>query len=158
MDSHKPQIDVRQRPGIITLKRILKFNEISPSSQSPGDYIHASVLDNVCCGNVGKPTEGSLRAPADGLHEHDGSVWLVPPAGPVTLGCNSTSAKLEVTSSSFMGIPNEKARMEKGCAGGKSIQEDDAKSESVSCQAQSARGCGGCYCSPHRGMEFHCSV
>ncbi|KAI8538044.1 hypothetical protein RHMOL_Rhmol09G0070400 [Rhododendron molle] len=98
-NSHKPQIDVRQRQGIITPKRILKFNEISPSSQSPGDYIHASVLDNVCHGNVGKPTEGRLRAqPADGLHEHHGSVWLVSPAGPVTSGSNSTSAKLEVTS------------------------------------------------------------
>ncbi|KAI8528758.1 hypothetical protein RHMOL_Rhmol12G0172200 [Rhododendron molle] len=132
MDSHKPQIDARQRQGIITPKRILKFNEISPSSQSPGDHIHASVLDNVCHGNVGKPTEGRLRAqPADGLHEHDGSVWLVSPAGPMTSGSNSTSAKLEVASSSYMGLPNEKARMEKSCVGSKSIQEDDAKSEII---------------------------
>ncbi|KAF7125122.1 hypothetical protein RHSIM_Rhsim12G0147600 [Rhododendron simsii] len=129
---HKPQIDVRQRQGIITPKRILKFNEISPGSQSPGDHIHASVLDNVCDGNVRKPTEGRLRAqPADGLHEHDGSVWLVSPAGPVTSGSNSTSAKLEVALSSYMGLPNEKARMEKSCAGSKSIQEDDAKNEII---------------------------
>ncbi|XP_058195527.1 uncharacterized protein LOC131311907 [Rhododendron vialii] len=46
----------------------------------------------------------------------------------MTSGSNSTSAKLEVSSSSYMGLPNEKARMEKSCAGSKSIQEDDAKS------------------------------
>ncbi|KAF7123589.1 hypothetical protein RHSIM_Rhsim12G0147800 [Rhododendron simsii] len=118
--------------AIITLKTILKFNEISQTSQSPGDHIPASVLDNVCHGNVGKLTEGILHAqPADGLHEHDESVWLVSPAGPVTSGSNSTSAKLEVASSSYMGLPNEKARMEKSCAGSKSIQEDDAKSEII---------------------------
>ncbi|XP_058195526.1 uncharacterized protein LOC131311906 [Rhododendron vialii] len=131
-ESHKPQIDTRERHdiAIATSTRILKFNEISPSSQSLGDYIHTSVLVNVCHGNGGKPPEERLCAQSvDGLQEHDGFGCLVSPAGPVTSGSNSTSAKLEMSSSSCMGLPNEKARMGKSCAGSKSIQEDDAKSE-----------------------------
>ncbi|KAI8528756.1 hypothetical protein RHMOL_Rhmol12G0172000 [Rhododendron molle] len=129
-ESHKPQIDARERHSIATPTRILKYNEISPSSQSPGDYIPTSVLVNVCHGNGGKATEERLRAQsADGLHEHEGSGCLVSPAGSVTSGSNSTSAKLEMSLSSYMGIPIEKARMGKSCAGSNSMRDDDAKSE-----------------------------
>ncbi|KAE9463943.1 hypothetical protein C3L33_04172, partial [Rhododendron williamsianum] len=97
-ESHKPQIDIRERHAIAiaTPTRILNSMRFL-HSQSPGDYIHTSVLVNVCHGNGGKPPEERLRAQSvDGLHEHDGFGCLVSPAGPVTSGSNSTSAKLEV--------------------------------------------------------------
>lgn len=128
--NHKPQIDVRQRQGIVTPKRISKFNESCPSFQSPGDHIHTSVLVNVCRGNAGKPTEERLHAQsADILQGKERSGCLVFPAGPGTSGSNTTSAKSEVCSSSHVALPNGIDKTEKSCAGSNSTRDDDAKSE-----------------------------
>ncbi|XP_057464293.1 uncharacterized protein LOC130754157 [Actinidia eriantha] len=135
-DSHTSQIDVKQKLGIVSTKRVLKSGEISPSAQSPGYHelpssrkVQTSVIVDIYHGNVGKVREENLPAvSSDVSYEHGRSACLISSARPMTAASNTSCAKLDVYSSSNT-LSNGKAGMGKSCAGSNSKKDDDAKSE-----------------------------
>ncbi|KAI8019580.1 PHD and RING finger domain-containing protein 1 [Camellia lanceoleosa] len=134
----RPQIGVKQEQSIVTTKRILKFGETSLSAQSPRDHdlpssrkAQTSVQVDVCYRNGGKLPQENLPAVSSNVfNERDRSACLITtPAWPVTATSKASCAKPDIVSSSKMRLPNEKATVDKSCAGSKSRRDDDAKSE-----------------------------